>query len=151
MQTKEIWWFFLYQGQTKWKELSKWPYLFPKCRRLLISQHFDERWENADCQEMCDHCHSSKKASITKDVTVYAQTVIQIILKALDVQVWSLKSRLHVCFFVVQEIIYLPPSLVERQKDKNWIQVTRPLIFRKNWHLWKCSTPCSVLAPENYR
>ncbi|GBL83667.1 ATP-dependent DNA helicase Q1, partial [Araneus ventricosus] len=26
------------------------------CRRSLIAQHFDERWEIQDCNKMCDHC-----------------------------------------------------------------------------------------------
>ncbi|GBN67655.1 ATP-dependent DNA helicase Q1 [Araneus ventricosus] len=27
-----------------------------RCRRSLIAQHFDERWEIQDCNKMCDHC-----------------------------------------------------------------------------------------------
>ncbi|KAF8786156.1 ATP-dependent DNA helicase Q1-like [Argiope bruennichi] len=27
-----------------------------RCRRSLIAQHFDERWNTQDCNKMCDHC-----------------------------------------------------------------------------------------------
>ena len=29
-----------------------------KCRRQIISDHFDEKWENTDCNNMCDNCDS---------------------------------------------------------------------------------------------
>ena len=52
------------------------------CRRKLISRHFDEKWEDSDCRSMCDHCQGTP--NLTKDVSIYAQTVIRIILKAND-------------------------------------------------------------------
>ncbi|XP_054710692.1 LOW QUALITY PROTEIN: ATP-dependent DNA helicase Q1-like [Uloborus diversus] len=27
-----------------------------RCRRAIIAQHFGERWESSDCNNMCDHC-----------------------------------------------------------------------------------------------
>lgn len=27
-----------------------------RCRRAIIAQHFGERWETSDCNNMCDHC-----------------------------------------------------------------------------------------------
>ena len=38
---------------------------------------------------MCDHCHetsSGRDGSVAKDVTIFAQTVVKILLKAADVQ-----------------------------------------------------------------
>ena len=29
-----------------------------RCRRQIISEHFDEEWENTDCHQMCDNCKS---------------------------------------------------------------------------------------------
>ncbi|XP_015909051.1 ATP-dependent DNA helicase Q1 [Parasteatoda tepidariorum] len=27
-----------------------------RCRRAIIAEHFGERWNSSDCNEMCDHC-----------------------------------------------------------------------------------------------
>ena len=37
---------------------------------------------------MCDHCHETGRdgAAVAKDVTIFAQTVVRILLKAADVQ-----------------------------------------------------------------
>ncbi|KAF7988699.1 hypothetical protein HCN44_001272 [Aphidius gifuensis] len=52
------------------------------CRRSLIANHFEEKWNKNDCAEMCDHCRCPKKIKET-DIGNYCRQIYQIIDKAL--------------------------------------------------------------------
>lgn len=54
-----------------------------RCRRKLISSHFDESWESTDCNAMCDNCFNSK---IVKSVCIntYCMDIYKILKSALE-------------------------------------------------------------------
>ena len=56
--------------------------IFLRCRREMISNHFEERWENSHCDKMCDRCASAED-SIPQfspmDVTIYAEAALKIL------------------------------------------------------------------------
>lgn len=82
-----------------------------KCRRQMISSHFDEKWENSDCDQKCDHCTTTRTKAVSKDLTIYAQTVIRIILKAHDVQ-----EKLT-CLKVINALLSTGPGKIQ---VKDW-------------------------------
>ena len=41
-----------------------------RCRRQIISDHFDEKWENTDCNKMCDNCDSRSNETQNNDEMV---------------------------------------------------------------------------------
>ncbi|XP_005998921.1 ATP-dependent DNA helicase Q1 [Latimeria chalumnae] len=56
-----------------------------KCRRALMAQHFDEVWETAKCNKMCDSCRGG--ASYEKiDITSHAKDLIKIMDKAAQIE-----------------------------------------------------------------
>ncbi|XP_071532180.1 ATP-dependent DNA helicase Q1-like isoform X2 [Panulirus ornatus] len=52
-----------------------------RCRRNIIAEHFDERWETADCQSMCDHCRTPRETK-NLDTTKYGEHILMILTKA---------------------------------------------------------------------
>lgn len=52
-----------------------------RCRRNIIAEHFDERWESADCRGMCDHCRTPRETK-NLDTTKYGENVLLILTKA---------------------------------------------------------------------
>ncbi|XP_042879108.1 ATP-dependent DNA helicase Q1-like [Penaeus japonicus] len=59
-----------------------------RCRRNMIAEHFDERWEASDCMGMCDHCREPREKKKV-DLTKYGQQLVDILTNAA-----SLKERL---------------------------------------------------------
>ncbi|XP_037793066.1 ATP-dependent DNA helicase Q1-like [Penaeus monodon] len=59
-----------------------------RCRRNIIAEHFDERWEASDCRGMCDHCQDPREVKKV-DVTKYGEQLVHILTNAA-----SLKERL---------------------------------------------------------
>ena len=57
-----------------------------RCRRQIISDHFDEKWENTDCNNMCDNCESRSNNRIDYqeriNVNEWAKTAILILNQA---------------------------------------------------------------------
>lgn len=56
-----------------------------RCRRQIISDHFDEKWENTDCNRMCDNCDSQSnktKDKETVNVNDWANAAILILNQA---------------------------------------------------------------------
>lgn len=49
------------------------------CRRLLIAEHFDETWGNADCNKMCDVCNNPNAINREIDIKTHCQTIASII------------------------------------------------------------------------
>nr|XP_045593839.1 ATP-dependent DNA helicase Q1-like isoform X2 [Procambarus clarkii] len=52
-----------------------------RCRRNIIAEHFDERWETADCRGMCDHCKAPRETK-NLDTTKYGEHLLMILTKA---------------------------------------------------------------------
>ncbi|KAG7169963.1 ATP-dependent DNA helicase Q1-like [Homarus americanus] len=50
-----------------------------RCRRNMIAEHFDERWETADCQGMCDHCKAPREVK-NLDIAKYGQKLVDLFL-----------------------------------------------------------------------
>ncbi|XP_067138640.1 ATP-dependent DNA helicase Q1-like isoform X1 [Centruroides vittatus] len=63
-----------------------------RCRRAIIAEHFGERWNNLDCNKMCDHCRSTNTGQ-EKDITKYCFSLYKIIdhAKAQDEKLTALK------------------------------------------------------------
>uniref|UniRef100_A0A7N4P7P5 ATP-dependent DNA helicase n=1 Tax=Sarcophilus harrisii TaxID=9305 RepID=A0A7N4P7P5_SARHA len=65
-------------GQQKLYEMVSYCHNMHKCRRMLIAQHFDEVWNSAACNKMCDNC--CKDISFEKkNVTDYCRDLIKIL------------------------------------------------------------------------
>lgn len=52
-----------------------------KCRRSLIAQHFEEVWDSANCNKLCDFCKETPTV-VYYDVTSACKTIHKIILAA---------------------------------------------------------------------
>ena len=56
------------------------------CRRQLIAQHFSEQWTSVECNQMCDHCQETDKASVTEmDVARLVHQLLSILSNAKSV------------------------------------------------------------------
>ncbi|XP_051161826.1 ATP-dependent DNA helicase Q1-like [Leptopilina boulardi] len=51
------------------------------CRRSLIATHFEEKWTEKDCDEMCDHCKKPREKQVI-DVCTYCSYLYQIMMNA---------------------------------------------------------------------
>ncbi|XP_063896056.1 ATP-dependent DNA helicase Q1 [Helicoverpa armigera] len=49
------------------------------CRRLLIAEHFDENWGNADCNKMCDVCSNTNLSVKEINLRPHCKTIAGII------------------------------------------------------------------------
>lgn len=54
-----------------------------RCRRNIIAEHFDERWDASDCNGMCDHCRTPRETK-RLDLRVYSEQLLMILTKALS-------------------------------------------------------------------
>ncbi|XP_056408937.1 ATP-dependent DNA helicase Q1 isoform X2 [Hyla sarda] len=109
-------------GQQKLYEMVGYCQELRRCRRVLIAKHFDEVWDSAQCNQMCDNCSSHKDCE-EADVGDYARDVVKILrhaeqmdekltpLKLLDA--WSGKG---VAKLRVTQI--LPPKLPRDQLER---------------------------------
>ncbi len=55
---------------------------FSKCRRRLLAKHFGERWDDSQCNKMCDTCSlkSDRQGNIVKkDITSYCKDILSIL------------------------------------------------------------------------
>ncbi|XP_044308080.1 ATP-dependent DNA helicase Q1 [Varanus komodoensis] len=69
-------------GQQKLYDMVSYCHNMTRCRRVLIAHHFDEAWDSASCNNMCDNC--CQEALVEKmDVTGHCQDLIKI-LKQVD-------------------------------------------------------------------
>ncbi|NXT38458.1 RECQ1 helicase, partial [Pelecanoides urinatrix] len=68
-------------GQEKLYDMVSYCQNMNKCRRVLIAQHFDEVWDSANCNRMCDNC--CRENSCEKmDITGYCRDLIKILEQA---------------------------------------------------------------------
>ncbi|XP_042690864.1 ATP-dependent DNA helicase Q1 [Centrocercus urophasianus] len=68
-------------GQEKLYDMVSYCQNTSKCRRVLIARHFDEVWESASCNRMCDNCCRENSLE-QKDITEYCRDLIKILEQA---------------------------------------------------------------------
>lgn len=68
-------------GQEKLYDMVSYCQNVNKCRRVLIARHFDEVWESANCNRMCDNCCRENSLE-KKDITGYCRDLIKILEQA---------------------------------------------------------------------
>lgn len=68
-------------GQEKLYDMVSYCQNMNKCRRVLIARHFDEVWESANCNRMCDNCCRENSLE-KKDITGYYRDLIKILEQA---------------------------------------------------------------------
>ncbi|MEE6477392.1 hypothetical protein FKM82_011497 [Ascaphus truei] len=68
-------------GQKKLYDMVGYCQNLTRCRRVLIAQHFDEVWDSAQCNKMCDNC-CSEKTYETADIASYARDIVKILEQA---------------------------------------------------------------------
>ncbi|XP_073477517.1 ATP-dependent DNA helicase Q1 [Aquarana catesbeiana] len=68
-------------GQQKLYEMVQYCQDLTRCRRVLIAQHFDEVWDSAQCNKMCDNCNASKTYDKV-DVIDYCRDILKILEQA---------------------------------------------------------------------
>ncbi|NXW73714.1 RECQ1 helicase, partial [Hirundo rustica] len=68
-------------GQEKLYDMVSYCQNMSKCRRVLIAHHFDEVWDSANCNRMCDNC-CRENACEKMDVTGYCRDLIKILEQA---------------------------------------------------------------------
>uniref|UniRef100_A0A8D0LCR5 DNA 3'-5' helicase n=1 Tax=Sphenodon punctatus TaxID=8508 RepID=A0A8D0LCR5_SPHPU len=47
-------------GQQKLYDMVSYCHNMTRCRRVLLAHHFDEAWDSANCNKMCDNCRREK-------------------------------------------------------------------------------------------
>uniref|UniRef100_A0A3P9LEW1 ATP-dependent DNA helicase n=1 Tax=Oryzias latipes TaxID=8090 RepID=A0A3P9LEW1_ORYLA len=65
-------------GQKKLLQMVDFCQNVDRCRRSLMAVHFDEVWDDEDCNQMCDTCRHPAGYN-TLDVTQHARQVVQIV------------------------------------------------------------------------
>ncbi|KAM8974320.1 ATP-dependent DNA helicase Q1 [Pelodytes ibericus] len=68
-------------GQRKLYEMVKYGQNLGRCRRVLIAQHFDEVWDSAQCNKMCDNCKDERDHEKV-DITSYGRDILKILEQA---------------------------------------------------------------------
>ncbi|XP_062990866.1 ATP-dependent DNA helicase Q1 [Elgaria multicarinata webbii] len=69
-------------GQKKLYDMVSYCHNMTRCRRVLIAHHFDEAWDSANCNKMCDNCCREEPFE-KMDVTGHCRDLIKI-LKQVD-------------------------------------------------------------------
>lgn len=65
-------------GQQKLLQMVDYCHNMDRCRRSLMAVHFDEVWDEEDCNQMCDTCrHKQEFTSV--DISPHARQVVQIL------------------------------------------------------------------------
>ncbi|XP_015277872.1 PREDICTED: ATP-dependent DNA helicase Q1 [Gekko japonicus] len=65
-------------GQEKLYNMVSYCHNVSRCRRVLIAQHFDEAWDSANCNKMCDNC-CRVEAVEKMDVTRHCKDLVKIL------------------------------------------------------------------------
>ncbi|NXY47092.1 RECQ1 helicase, partial [Ceuthmochares aereus] len=68
-------------GQEKLYDMVSYCQDMKKCRRVLIAHHFDEVWDSANCNRMCDNCCRENPCE-KMDITGYCRDLIKILEQA---------------------------------------------------------------------
>uniref|UniRef100_A0A8C5MUK7 ATP-dependent DNA helicase n=1 Tax=Leptobrachium leishanense TaxID=445787 RepID=A0A8C5MUK7_9ANUR len=72
-------------GQQKLYDMVKYCLNLGRCRRVLIAQHFDEVWDSARCNKMCDNCFN-ETVHEKLDLTSHSRDVLKILEQAEQLQ-----------------------------------------------------------------
>ncbi|KAM4036580.1 LOW QUALITY PROTEIN: ATP-dependent DNA helicase Q1 [Anomaloglossus baeobatrachus] len=109
-------------GQQKLYEMVGYCQDVTRCRRVLIAQHFDEVWDSAQCNQMCDNCCSNWDCE-QMDISDFGRDILKILhqaeqmdekltpLKLMDA--WSGKGATKLRVAQV-----LPPQLPREQLER---------------------------------
>nr|XP_020669434.1 ATP-dependent DNA helicase Q1 [Pogona vitticeps] len=65
-------------GQQKLYDMVSYCHNMSRCRRVLIAHHFDEAWDSANCNKMCDNCCREETCE-KMDVTRHCRDLIKIL------------------------------------------------------------------------
>ncbi|KAJ8261973.1 hypothetical protein GJAV_G00160630 [Gymnothorax javanicus] len=65
-------------GQKKLMQMVAYCQNVDRCRRTIMASHFDEVWDDEDCNQMCDVCRHGSDYS-TVDITEHAREAVQIV------------------------------------------------------------------------
>ncbi|KAK2892746.1 hypothetical protein Q8A67_012734 [Cirrhinus molitorella] len=65
-------------GQQKLQNMVAYCQNVDRCRRAMMAIHFDEVWNDEECNQMCDVCRHGNDY-ITMDITKYARDVVTIV------------------------------------------------------------------------
>ncbi|KAJ8381914.1 hypothetical protein SKAU_G00026920 [Synaphobranchus kaupii] len=65
-------------GQQKLMQMVAYCQNLDRCRRTVMASHFDEIWDDDDCNQMCDVCRHGNDY-ITVDITEHAREAVQVI------------------------------------------------------------------------
>ncbi|XP_077357391.1 ATP-dependent DNA helicase Q1 isoform X2 [Festucalex cinctus] len=65
-------------GQKKLNQMVAYCQNVDRCRRSLLAVHFDEAWDEKQCNQMCDTCRNRKDV-VLMDITQHARQVVQIL------------------------------------------------------------------------
>ncbi|XP_064012063.1 ATP-dependent DNA helicase Q1 isoform X2 [Pogoniulus pusillus] len=68
-------------GQKKLYDMVSYCQNMNKCRRVLIAHHFDEVWDSANCNRMCDNCCTENSCE-KMDITGHCRDLIKILEQA---------------------------------------------------------------------
>ncbi|KAM3926523.1 ATP-dependent DNA helicase Q1 isoform 1-T1 [Leptodactylus fuscus] len=68
-------------GQQKLYDMVGYCQEMKRCRRVLIAQHFDEVWDSALCNRMCDNC-CGKRNCEQVDISDYGRDIVKILRQA---------------------------------------------------------------------
>lgn len=66
-------------GQQKLRQMAAYCLNIDKCRRSLMAFHFDEVWDDAGCNRMCDTCRRAAPDLKAQDISEEARQVVQIV------------------------------------------------------------------------
>uniref|UniRef100_A0A8C9W0I4 ATP-dependent DNA helicase n=1 Tax=Scleropages formosus TaxID=113540 RepID=A0A8C9W0I4_SCLFO len=65
-------------GQQKLLQMVAYCQTLDRCRRMVLAGHFDEVWDDDDCNQMCDICRHGNDC-VTVDITQHAREAVQIV------------------------------------------------------------------------
>ncbi|XP_072528982.1 ATP-dependent DNA helicase Q1 isoform X2 [Salminus brasiliensis] len=65
-------------GQQKLQNMVAYCQNVDRCRRAMMAVHFDEVWEDDDCNQMCDVCRHGNDY-VTMDITKHASEVVKLV------------------------------------------------------------------------
>ncbi|KAL4612694.1 ATP-dependent DNA helicase Q1-like [Arapaima gigas] len=65
-------------GQQKLLQMVAYCQSLDRCRRTVLAGHFDEVWDDEDCNQMCDICRHGNDC-VTVDITQHAREAVQIV------------------------------------------------------------------------
>ncbi|KAJ8926813.1 hypothetical protein NQ314_020659 [Rhamnusium bicolor] len=69
-----------------------------RCRRAIIAEHFEDKWNQTDCDKMCDHCKYQREISYF-NVTSALQDILNLIVLASNKEIKLTLNKLMSAWF----------------------------------------------------